>query len=75
MYPNSGFISQLRLFQCELPGVDEKQPVKEAMGKPFPPRFGRLDVSSDQAEKEEEANEDGMDEGLPQIGEDGEEVK
>ena len=54
MYPNSGFISQLRLFQCELTGVDEKQPVKEAMLKSFPPRFGRLEVSSDQAENEDD---------------------
>ena len=58
MYPNSGFISQLRLFQYELTEVDEKQPLKEALLKPFPPRFGRLEVSSDQAEKEEEANEE-----------------
>ena len=58
MYPNSGFISQLRLFQYELTEVDEKQPLKESLLKPFPPRFGRLEVSSDQAEKEEEANEE-----------------
>ena len=55
MYPNSGFISQLKLFQSEIEGIDSSIPVKEAILKPFPPRFkGKLEVTNHHAEYQDD---------------------